>query len=51
MQKYILLIVNYDKKGLFYKVSKFIFENNLNVERNSEFVDKKHNKFFMRTVI
>ncbi|OIN83233.1 formyltetrahydrofolate deformylase [Francisella sp. TX07-6608] len=50
MQKYRLLIETDDQKGLVYKVSKIIFENNLNVERNSEFVDKQHNKFFMRTV-
>ncbi|AJI73981.1 hypothetical protein FTDG_00211 [Francisella tularensis subsp. novicida GA99-3548] len=50
MQKYRLLIETDDQKGLVYKVSKIIFENNLNVERNSEFVDKQYNKFFMRTV-
>ncbi|MBK2110505.1 formyltetrahydrofolate deformylase [Francisella tularensis] len=50
MQKYRLLIETDDQKGLVYKVSKIIFENSLNVERNSEFVDKQHNKFFMRTV-
>lgn len=50
MQKYRLLIETDDQKGLVYKVSKIIFENNLNVEINSEFVDKQHNKFFMRTV-
>ncbi|APD50145.1 formyltetrahydrofolate deformylase [Francisella hispaniensis] len=50
MQKYRLLIETDDQKGLVYKVSKIIYENNLNVERNSEFVDKLHNKFFMRTV-
>lgn len=49
MQKYRLLIETDDQKGLVYKVSKIIYENNLNVERNSEFVDKQHNKFFMRT--
>ncbi|AEB28431.1 formyltetrahydrofolate deformylase [Francisella hispaniensis] len=50
MQKYRLLIETDDQKGLVYKVSKIIYENNLNVERNSEFVDKLRNKFFMRTV-
>ncbi|AVC44610.1 formyltetrahydrofolate deformylase [Francisella tularensis subsp. novicida] len=50
MQKYRLIIETDDQKGLVYKVSKIIFGNNLNVERNSEFVDKQYNKFFMRTV-
>ena len=50
MQKYRLLIETDDQKGLVYKVSKIIYENNLNVERNSEFVDELHNNFFMRTV-
>ena len=50
MQKYKLLIETDDQKGLVCKVSKIIFENNLNVEINSEFVDKQNNKFFMRTV-
>ena len=45
MQKYKLLIET-DEKGLVYKVSKIIFENNLNVEINSEFIDKQNNKFF-----
>ena len=47
---YRLLIETTDEKGLVYKTSKVLFEHNLNVERNSEFVDKENNKFFMRTV-
>lgn len=47
--KYILLIDSPDAKGLVYKVTKTLFEKNLNVETNSEFVDKENNKFFMRT--
>ncbi|APC97892.1 formyltetrahydrofolate deformylase [Francisella frigiditurris] len=51
MEKYRLLIETNDEKGLVYKVSKTIFKHNLNVERNSEYVDKEENKFFMRTVV
>lgn len=47
--KYVLLIDSTDAKGLVYKVTKTLFEHNLNVETNSEFVDKENNKFFMRT--
>jgi formyltetrahydrofolate deformylase len=51
MKRYRLLIETNDEKGLVYKVSKVLFMHNLNVERNSEFVDKITNKFFMRTVV
>lgn len=49
--EYRLLIDTSDKKGLVYSVSKVLFEYNLNIESNSEYVDKEVNKFFMRTVI
>jgi formyltetrahydrofolate deformylase len=51
MNEYILLIDTIDAKGLVYKISKVIFEQNLSIEQNSEFVDPEKNKFFMRTVI
>lgn len=51
MNEFILLIDTVDAKGLVYKISKIIFEQNLNIEQNSEFVDAEANKFFMRTVI
>ncbi|MEA3383974.1 MAG: formyltetrahydrofolate deformylase [Campylobacterota bacterium] len=51
MDEYRLLIETQDKKGLVYNISKVLFENNLNIENNSEFVDEKTNVFFMRTVI
>ena len=46
-----LLIETKDQKGLIYKVSKILFEYKLNIEQNSEFVDKEQDKFFMRTII
>lgn len=49
MSKYILLIDANDEKGLVYKITKTLYENQLNVEKNNEFVDKENNKFFMRT--
>lgn len=49
--EYRLLIETNDEKGLVYKISKILFEYNLNIEKNSEYVDNEVNKFFMRTVI
>ena len=49
--EYRLLIDTSDEKGLVYNVSKVLFEHGLNIEHNSEYVDKEVNKFFMRTVI
>ncbi len=49
--EYILLIDTSDEKGLVYNVSKILFEYGLNIENNSEYVDKEVNKFFMRTVL
>lgn len=51
MEEYTLLINTEDEKGLVYNVSKILFANNLNIEQNSEYVDKETNKFFMRTII
>ncbi len=48
---YRLLIETSDEKGLVYNVSKVLFEHKLNIEKNSEYVDKEINKFFMRTVL
>ena len=49
--EYRLLIEAPDEKGLVYKISKIMFENNLNIEQNTEYVDEENSKFFMRTVI
>jgi formyltetrahydrofolate deformylase len=51
MEKYILKIDCSDAKGLIYKISDVIFQNDLNIEKNDEFVDQDHNKFFYRAVI
>ncbi len=51
MNEYRLLIDTTDEKGLVYNISKILFNYNLNIETNSEYVDKDVNKFFMRTVI
>ncbi|WP_072680651.1 formyltetrahydrofolate deformylase [Arcobacter sp. LA11] len=51
MKEYILLIDTIDAKGLVYNISKVLFANNLNIEKNAEYVEKESNKFFMRTVI
>jgi formyltetrahydrofolate deformylase len=48
--RYTLLIETNDEKGLVYKVSKILFEHDLNIEKNSEFVDSETSTFFMRTV-
>ncbi|MDX9742541.1 MAG: formyltetrahydrofolate deformylase [Arcobacteraceae bacterium] len=51
MNDYRLLIDTTDEKGLVYNISKILFNYNLNIETNSEYVDKDVNKFFMRTII
>lgn len=51
MNQYRLLIETNDQKGLVYNISKILYEYDLNIENNSEYVDKETNKFFMRTVI
>lgn len=51
MSEYRLLIDTTDEKGLVYNISKILFNYNLNIETNSEYVDKDVNKFFMRTII
>mgnify|MGYP000392132611 CR=1 FL=1 len=51
MKEYRLLIEASDTKGLVYNISKVLFEHNLNIENNSEYVDNETNNFFMRTVI
>jgi len=48
---YILKIVCNDEQGLIYKISKILFENTLNVEKNNEFVDLENGKFFYRAKI
>jgi len=40
-----------DEKGLVYNISKLFFELGLNIDKNSEFVDKESNKFFMRSEV
>lgn len=48
---YRILIQCNDEKGLVYKVSSIFYHDHLNIISNNEFVDKAHNKFFMRTVV
>lgn len=50
-EQYRVLIQCNDKKGLVYKVSSIFYHRNLNIISNHEFVDKVHNKFFMRSVV
>ena len=51
MKIYRVLIDSKDEKGLVYRISKVFFENDLNIEKNDEFVDEENNKFFMRSVV
>ena len=51
MKEYRILIDTTDDKGLVYNISKVLYEHNLNIEKNSEFVDEEEKKFFMRTVV
>jgi len=50
-EHYRVLIHCNDEKGLVYKVSSIFYHRNLNIISNNEFVDKAHNKFFMRSVV
>ncbi len=49
--RYILKIDCSDEPGLIYKISKILYENGLNIEKNSEFVDNENKKFFLRAVL
>jgi len=49
--KYILLIDTKDEKGLIYKISKVLFDNNINITNEQEFVDNENSKFFYRSEI
>ncbi|BCD67928.1 formyltetrahydrofolate deformylase [Nitratiruptor sp. YY09-18] len=51
MKTYRVLIDCHDEKGLVYKISKLFYENDLNIEKNDEFVDSQKNRFFMRSVV
>ncbi|KIM10649.1 MAG: formyltetrahydrofolate deformylase [Sulfuricurvum sp. PC08-66] len=51
MQLHHVLIDTFDAKGLVYKISELFFRHNLNIQSNSEYVDREHNKFFMRSEI
>jgi len=51
VKTYRVLIDCKDQKGLVYEISKLFFENDLNIEKNDEFVDQENNKFFMRSVV
>ncbi|MCF6173258.1 MAG: formyltetrahydrofolate deformylase [Campylobacteraceae bacterium] len=48
MNKYVLKIKCSDAKGLIYKISNVLYKNDLNIEKNSEFVDNENRKFFFR---
>ena len=49
MSSTILLIHCPDQPGLIYKITQVIFQRNLNVISNGEFVERNFNHFFMRT--
>jgi formyltetrahydrofolate deformylase len=49
--RYTLLIDSKDEKGLIYKISKILFENDVNITNEQEFVDNENQKFFYRSEI
>lgn len=49
MNSHILLIDCEDRKGLIYSITKVLFEHEVNIIRNGEFVDRESGHFFMRT--
>ena len=46
---YHLLIEARDRMGLIHAISGVLYDFGLNIEQNNEFVDKDHERFFMRT--
>ncbi|DAB31439.1 MAG TPA: formyltetrahydrofolate deformylase [Sulfurospirillum sp. UBA11407] len=51
MSCHILKIDCSDAKGLIYKISDVLYANDLNIEKNDEFVDNENGKFFYRALI
>lgn len=49
MKPYTLLIACKDEKGLIHKITGILYNNNLNIISNAEFVEHEKNNFFMRT--
>ena len=49
MTTYILLIACSDRKGLVHNITRILYEHDLNIVSNGEFVEKESNSFFMRT--
>lgn len=49
--KYLLRIDSPDEKGLVYKITKVLYDYNLNIISNGEYVDNELKHFFMRTEI
>lgn len=51
MDTHILKIDCSDAKGLIYKISDILYKNDLNIEKNDEYVDSENGKFFYRALI
>ena len=51
MANHTLLIHCADRKGLIYAITKVLFQEDLNIISNGEFVDKENNHFFMRAEV
>lgn len=49
MEAHILLIACQDRKGLIHAITGVLLKYDLNIISNSEYVEKEHNNFFMRT--
>ncbi len=49
MASHILLINCPDQRGLVYKITSVLYQHNLNIISNGEFVERNWNHFFMRT--
>ncbi len=51
MSHYILKVDCSDKAGLIYHLAEVIYHHGMNIEKNSEFVDKEFDRFFFRAII
>ncbi len=51
LDRYVLKVSSPDRAGLIYELAKEIYKYGLNIDKNREFVDEEHNRFFFRAIL
>ncbi len=51
MNRYVLKVSSPDRAGLIYELAKEIYKYGLNIDKNREFVDEEHKRFFFRAIL